>query len=260
MKTIEPDDPRLQEFMERYEPRRQQSPNSNQDNGQLYLWLFLGVPGAFIGAYKAFKRNDQVMGKRLTKIGVAMMIGFCLFFGFISWRISENTKEVARAFEQEPFLGDAQGPIGPGASVQTAPTADHGQQPGSRWPIDMPIEASAKPDPKDGPAVIRSLIEFRRQAMCTGNLAYLGYFWAFGGGAGFREDEARLQNGPNCTYVEDPRDLIVDSVTYVTPDELVASWRFVDYDSGQLYRVVTRSVISLGPDGRFRVVNQSYDG
>lgn len=72
---------------------------ASQDNGQLYLWLFLGVPGAFIGAWKAFKRNDQVMGRRLTKIGVTMMIGFVLFFGFISWRISQNTNRLLNDFD-----------------------------------------------------------------------------------------------------------------------------------------------------------------
>lgn len=96
--TIDPDDPRYRS-LEQYEVRRQPVPASHQDNGQLYLWLFLGVPGAFIGAYKAFKRHDDVMGRRLTKIGVAILIGFCLFFGFISWRISENTNRLLEDFD-----------------------------------------------------------------------------------------------------------------------------------------------------------------
>ncbi|MBW3538573.1 hypothetical protein KY386_03740 [Candidatus Parcubacteria bacterium] len=98
-------------------------PNPDRDTAGYYRWLFLLVPGAFIGAREARRDGRDDVAKKMVKIGVALFIGFLLFFGFIAYRISQSTIEALEGLDQ-PLAEEG--------------TPSYGSQPSSAPQLDVP--------------------------------------------------------------------------------------------------------------------------
>lgn len=96
-------------------PAASGGPSPVKDSSSYYLWLFLGVPGAYIGARKARRDGRFDVARNLIAIGVAMFVGFLLFFGFIGYQI---TSGLTSAFNQ-PLTDDA----APSLDLESSPAS-----------------------------------------------------------------------------------------------------------------------------------------
>lgn len=135
-----------------------------KDNTSYYLWLFLGVPGAFIGARKARRDGRIDVASKLVKIGVALLIGSLLFFGFIAYKISQNTIEAIEGLAQPVAVEEP-----------------------SSYDGETPTEYDTRPCPLTQPPgltetreIVGWLIQARAEGFNTGNLDCFQHVWEAG--------------------------------------------------------------------------------